>query len=108
MFLWKVANAVGAALSKVSGTVDYVCSLAETPREEAEREAERRAREKAIEAGADSNTVEIVDKDVVTLSYLPGDQVRLHFTAVGDLAEQHLEAALLEGLLDRKSFLCFV
>ena len=54
MFLWKVANAVGAALSKVSGTVDYVCSLAETPHEEAEREAERRAREKAIEAGADS------------------------------------------------------
>ena len=45
--------------------------------------------------------MEIVDKNVVTLSYLPGDQVRLHFTTAGDLAEQHFEAAFLESLLDR-------
>ena len=93
----QVANAVGAALSQVSGTVDYVCSLEGTQRDIVTKKAEQKAREKAIDAGADSKTVKIVDKHVTTLSYLPGDQVRLHFTAVGDLVDNHLETAFPEG-----------
>jgi N-methylhydantoinase A/oxoprolinase/acetone carboxylase beta subunit len=82
---YEVANAIGAAIAQVSGHIDRVFSLDEQPREDALEEAKSFARESAIEAGADPDTIEIVDIEEVPLSYLPGNAVRFSIQAAGDL-----------------------
>ena len=44
------------------------------------------ARARAIEAGANADTVEIIEVDEIPLAYMPGGAVRLRVKAVGDLA----------------------
>ena len=68
----QVANAVGAALSEVSGTFDQVISMDNTTREDARTYAEKEAKRKAVEAGADEKTLEVIDVVEVPLAYLPG------------------------------------
>ena len=58
-----------------------------TTREKAWEEAERGAHKRAVEAGADEQTLEVIDKDEVPLAYLPGNVVRFYLKVVGDLAE---------------------
>lgn len=84
---YQVANAVGAALSKVSGTFDQVVPLKNTTREKVRIEAEQMARKRAMEAGADEQTLQVIDRDEVPLAYLPGNVVRYFLKVVGDLAE---------------------
>jgi hypothetical protein len=55
-------------------------------REEALEEAKEEATRKAIDAGADADTIEIVDVEEVPLSYLPGNAIRVMVKAVGNLA----------------------
>jgi N-methylhydantoinase A/oxoprolinase/acetone carboxylase beta subunit len=83
---YEVANAIGAAISQVSGHVDRVFSLEERSRDEALEEAKSRAYDDAVEAGADPQTVEVVDLEEIPLSYLPGNAVRFKVQAAGDLA----------------------
>lgn len=82
---FEVANAVGAALSQVSGTVDQVVNMADTNREEALRNGEQLAVARAIQNGAQPDTVAIVEKTDVKLSYLKGNATRILVKAVGDL-----------------------
>jgi len=84
---YQVANAVGAALSKVSGTFDQVIPMDNTTREKAREYAENEARRRAVEAGADEQTLEVIDVMEVPLAYLPGNAVRYYLRVVGDLAE---------------------
>ena len=83
----QVANAVGAALSEVSGTFDQVISMDNTTREDARTYAEKEAKRKAVEAGADEKTLEVVDVVDVPLAYLPGNAVRYYLKVIGDLKE---------------------
>jgi len=83
---YEVANAIGAAISQVSGQVDRIFSLDEMDRDTAVEEARDEARNDAIQAGADPETIEIVDFDEVPLSYLPGNAVRMKAKAAGSLA----------------------
>lgn len=78
---------MGAALSKVSGTFDQVVPLKNTTREKVRIEAEQMARKRAMEAGADEQTLQVIDRDEVPLAYLPGNVVRCFLKVVGDLAE---------------------
>jgi hypothetical protein len=55
-------------------------------RDTAVEEARDEARNDAIQAGADPETIEIVDFDEVPLSYLPGNAVRMKAKAAGSLA----------------------
>ncbi|OWF35079.1 uncharacterized protein LOC110443383 [Mizuhopecten yessoensis] len=120
-----VANAVGAALSQVSGSVDRVYNLSdfsdqqelsnaiEIQRselnataskeqiEEAEQEIRKSfhviAREKAlaearsiavefaVDAGANRESIELVGKSEIPLSYLPGNATRMQIKVVGEL-----------------------
>ena len=80
-----VANAVGAAIAQVSGEVDRVYSLSEIGRDEALDDARRQAGEAAVSAGADRDSIEIVDIEDVPLAYLPGNATRVRVKAVGEL-----------------------
>lgn len=80
-----VANAVGAAIAQVGGECDRIFSFADQPREDALAQAKQEACARAIAAGADPQTVEVVDIEEVPLAYLPNNVTRIAVKAVGDL-----------------------
>src|SRR5215203_5968345 len=83
---FEAANAVGAAIAQISGEVDRVYALASISRDDAVADAKAEATAKAIDAGADPETIQIVDVEDVPLAYLPGNATRIRAKAVGDLA----------------------
>ena len=80
-----VANAIGAAIAQVGGETDRVFSLEKVSRDDALAEAREEAIQKAIAAGADPDTVQIMDVEEVPLAYLPSSATRIRIKAVGDL-----------------------
>lgn len=81
-----IANAVGAASAQVAGECDHIYAYTRTARADAIREARDLAVARAVDAGADPDSVEIVDSDETPLSYLPNEAVRVRVKAVGRLA----------------------
>lgn len=82
---YAVANAIGAAIAQVGGECDRIFSLAEMSRDDALDQAKQQATDHAIAAGADDDTIEIVDVEEVPLAYLPGNATRIMVKAVGEL-----------------------
>lgn len=80
------ANAIGSAISKVSGVYEALVDYDVTPREEALAAARAAAVEAAVDAGAVRDTVEIIDAEDVPLNYYPGHTNRVKVKAAGDLA----------------------
>ena len=81
-----MANALGAAIAQVSGEVDKIYSLSDMTREQAMDDARNLAREEAIRAGANPDTVTIVQQEDVPLAYLPGNATRIRVKAAGSLS----------------------
>jgi N-methylhydantoinase A/oxoprolinase/acetone carboxylase beta subunit len=81
-----VANAVGAAVALVGGEVDRIVSYEGIGRDGALRALERVAFDSAVAAGADPQTLKVVDVDETYLSYLPGEHAQVRVKVVGDLA----------------------
>jgi N-methylhydantoinase A/oxoprolinase/acetone carboxylase beta subunit len=81
-----VANAIGAAIAQVGGEIDRVVSLEDLSRDAALEAAKEHAIAKAVAAGADENSVQVVDVEEVPLAYLPSNAVRFRVKAVGDLS----------------------
>jgi N-methylhydantoinase A/oxoprolinase/acetone carboxylase beta subunit len=82
-----VANAVGAAIAQVSGEVDNI--FRDMEREDILRVAEQMARDNAISAGANAETLKVVDMEDLPLAYLPGRAVRARVRVVGDILDLH-------------------
>ena len=82
-----VANAIGAAIAQIGGEIDRVFSYEQMGREAAIEVASEEARQRAIEAGADPESIEIVELDELPLTYMPGGAVRLRAKAVGNLRQ---------------------
>lgn len=78
-----IANAFGAAISQVSGEVDKLYSLAGMSREEAIEDAVSLAVNEAVKAGAEKDTITIVNKEDIPLAYLPGNSTRIRVKAAG-------------------------
>lgn len=81
------ANAIGSAISKVSGTYEQLVNYDEIPREQALEQAKADAIELAVAAGAVRKTVEIIDMEDVPLAYYPGNTNRVKIKAAGDLKD---------------------
>ena len=79
------ANAIGSAISKVSGTYEKLTNYDELPREQSLEKAKNEAIELAVEAGAVRETVEIIEMEDVPLAYYPGNTNRVKIKAAGDL-----------------------
>lgn len=79
------ANAIGSAISKVSGTFEQLMNYDEIPREAAIEQAKKEAAELAVAAGAKRETVEIIEVEDVPLAYYPGNTNRVKVKAAGDL-----------------------
>ena len=81
----EVANAIGAAIAQIGGQVEKVFALDKIDRDQAVEEIKLEAKKRAISAGADINTVEVVEIDEIPLAYLPGNVTLIRAKAVGDL-----------------------
>lgn len=79
-----VANAVGAAIAQVSGEVDQVFS--DMGRSASIEAATELAKQRTIQAGADPETLSVVEVEDLPLSYVPGDALRVRVRVVGDTA----------------------
>ena len=91
------ANAVGAAIASVSGQVDRIFHLGPDGRQSVLDEARDEARERAVAAGADPETVQIIEVEEIPLAYLTSPSVRIRVKAAGSLggmAQHHLQAGL--------------
>jgi N-methylhydantoinase A/oxoprolinase/acetone carboxylase beta subunit len=80
-----VANAIGASIAQVGGDVDRVFSFEKLGRENAIQVAIEEARAGATEAGADPDTLRVIEVEELPLAYLPGGAVRLRVKVAGDL-----------------------
>lgn len=80
-----VANAIGSAISQVSGQIERIFMIDELGREKTIQLAKELAIEEAVDAGANLETIEIVDFEDVPLAYLPGNATRIKVKAAGDL-----------------------
>ena len=85
--LGAVANAIGAAIATVSGRVDRIYDLATMTRAEALAEATAEARAAAVEAGADAETIELVELIELPLGHIEGQVLRVCARAAGALRE---------------------
>lgn len=79
------ANAIGSAISKVSGTYEKLINYDELPREQALEQAKQEAINMAVDSGAIRETVEIIEVEDVPLAYYPGNTNRVKIKAAGDL-----------------------
>jgi N-methylhydantoinase A/oxoprolinase/acetone carboxylase beta subunit len=82
----EVANAVGAAIAMVSGRVNRLFDVKRLGREAALDQAKREAIAAAIAAGADSESVEIVDLHELPMTHVQTGAVQIRVRAVGPLA----------------------
>ncbi|WP_321395558.1 hydantoinase/oxoprolinase family protein [Emcibacter sp.] len=80
-----VANAIGASIAQVGGEVDKVYSYDQVGRDAAMAEAKEEAMQMAVEAGADPQTIQVVDVEEVPVAYIPGGSVRLRIKVAGEL-----------------------
>lgn len=81
-----LANAVGAAIAQISGEVSKIIPVsAGLTREQAIDQVTEEARAVAIARGADPESLVVLSKSDVPLSYLPGNNLSISVTVVGDL-----------------------
>jgi N-methylhydantoinase A/oxoprolinase/acetone carboxylase beta subunit len=85
------ANAVGAATAQVSGETDRIYRGLD--RKDAIAAAEVQARERAVAAGADAETLEIVDVEDMPLAYLPGNALRVRVRVAGEMRARPADRA---------------
>jgi N-methylhydantoinase A/oxoprolinase/acetone carboxylase beta subunit len=81
-----VANAIGSAISQVSGQIEKIFKMDELGREQTIELAKELAKNEAISAGANPDELVIVDIEDIPLSYLPGNATKIRVKAAGNLA----------------------
>jgi len=81
-----LANAVGAAIAQVSGQVSKVILIDDKlDRESAIKKVTDEATKLAVDRNADPNTINVLAVSDMPLSYLPGNNLLINVTVVGDL-----------------------
>ncbi|TVY30036.1 putative D-/L-hydantoinase subunit A [Lachnellula hyalina] len=103
----EVANAVGAAISKIAGSVDTTFVPGAKTIDQAIEAAKALATERCVAAGGNKNSIKVMEVDVVPISYVTNGATKLLVRVVGDLLEGyeenfHLPESLLDGEIFRK------
>lgn len=77
-----VANAVGAAIAQISGETDRI--YRDMDRKDVIRIAREAAIENAVIAGAERESIQVIEVEDLPLSYLPGNAIRARVRVVGE------------------------
>lgn len=80
-----VANAIGAALGDISGTVDRIYLLEEESYDSIIEKAKNEAIQDAVKAGADPEQIQIIQLEDFALPYLPGNAIQVKVKVAGPL-----------------------
>ncbi|WP_311083251.1 hydantoinase/oxoprolinase family protein [Paenibacillus polymyxa] len=80
-----VANAIGACIAQISGQYEQIYIYSREPREASLQDAQEKAVKQAILAGADPDTVELVEVEETPLAYHPENATRLRVKVVGNM-----------------------
>lgn len=72
---FNVANAYGAALAEISGTMDVIVSLQQ--RESILEDLFEKAKQKAVRQGADASTIRLVDRQIIPYHYTTNQMARV-------------------------------
>ncbi|KAL4886062.1 hypothetical protein BJY04DRAFT_213599 [Aspergillus karnatakaensis] len=91
----EVANAVGAAISRVSGVIDTVVDTSNQTIKQAQEAVSHLAVEKAVNNGARPDTVQIAEVTMLPIQYVDA-KARIVVRAVGELAVVSQAAAAAE------------
>ena len=77
------ANAVGAAIARISGETDQI--YRDMTREAAIAAAEAQAIARAVAAGADRASLETIEIEDIPVAYLPGNALRVRIRVAGEI-----------------------
>ncbi|KAE8154823.1 hypothetical protein BDV25DRAFT_170974 [Aspergillus avenaceus] len=94
------ANAVGAAIAKVSGSIDVIEILEGMSETAVVQTACEKAIHQAVLKGASKDTVQIVEINKMPLQYASNGAIRLQIRAVGQLAIPNDQSPPVSRLLD--------
>ncbi|PML04527.1 hydantoinase subunit beta [Vibrio breoganii] len=83
---FEVANAIGVALGEISGQLDKIVPIAANERQQVLDALEQEAKHTAIEAGACPESVSVIERTEIPLSYLQGNMVHVKIKAAGKIA----------------------
>ena len=81
----QVANAIGSCISKISGNCEKLLSYNDYKREEAIELTKNEAINNAINAGADKNTIEVIDVEDFPLQYQTNNTYKVKVKVAGDI-----------------------
>eukprot|EP01128_Nolandella_sp_AFSM9_P004963 TRINITY_DN2343_c0_g2_i1.p1 TRINITY_DN2343_c0_g2~~TRINITY_DN2343_c0_g2_i1.p1 ORF type:complete len:1031 (+),score=187.63 TRINITY_DN2343_c0_g2_i1:57-3095(+) len=87
-----VANAVGAAIAKVSAEVEILESYETLSREAAKEKLLEMAEKQIASVGGVLSSFEVLDQSEVPISYIPGKFHRLYIKAVADLDFENVQS----------------
>ena len=97
-----VANAVGAAISRVCGSVDIIQSTADQTSAQAVEHAKELAKREALKAGARAETLQVAEVEALPVSYIEG-RVRTVVKVTGEIdTSAHIQEQR-NGLLEDDS-----
>lgn len=91
-----VANAVGAAMARISATVDIVQSTSNQTAAQAMQKAVQLSIDRAVSAGARAETISITEQDSLPLQYID-NQIRTIVKAVGDFSPSAVHVKELDN-----------
>lgn len=81
-----VANAIGAAIAQVGGEAESLQSYKAQTREHAIQKVTKQAIDRAVAAGANTNTINVVDIEEIDVPYMDDDMTRIRVKVLGELA----------------------
>jgi N-methylhydantoinase A/oxoprolinase/acetone carboxylase beta subunit len=82
---FQIANAVGAAIAQVSGSIDVMVHIGEETRDAALTRLKQQAIDLTVSNGGKRETVEIVELEQIDIAYSMGRALRFVIKAAGDL-----------------------
>ena len=88
-----VANAIGASIAQVSGEAEGMRVAGADSRDVVIEKLTAMASERALAAGADFETINIVNVEEVDIPYMATDTSRIRVSVVGDLARREVLAS---------------
>ncbi|KAK7934873.1 d-amino acid hydantoin hydrolase (hydantoinase) [Apiospora marii] len=102
-----VANAVGAAISNIGGTVDIIQSVEDQSIKEAVERAKAMAIQRAVDAGAERDSVRIAEEESYPVTYV-ANKLRTVVKAIGKLdinikTEPLMEEDFVDELAEEES-----
>lgn len=80
-----VANAIGATIAQIGGQFEKIYQYSTIDRKNALDDAQKLAKRQAVLAGADPDSIELVDINEMPLAYAPGETTKVKVKVVGDL-----------------------